>query len=191
MSASYYIFLVGYNSKTENFVKLDPYFKNSKGEFEQNPFVYNGSRSYFSDTWEKLCELTEWKDISKLQGLTVSDFVETLDGMTENSLFVVPFERVCDITPAVNIFNNIGFKLRSSADDEDDESYLMSPVEFSKLDDKAKRCYDYYEYDSPSSWQYHFKDITERVLFIQEQINWMHDVYYRVKDLYLVCMGGF
>ena len=111
--------------------------------------------------------------------------------ITENSLFVVPFERVCDITPAVNIFNNIGFKLRSSADDEDDESYLMSPVEFSKLDDKAKRCYDYYEYDSPSSWQYHFKDITERVLFIQEQINWMHDVYYRVKDLYLVCMGGF
>lgn len=195
MSAYYYLYTAYYDEEKGEYKRIDPYFRNKEGKLVQTELVWSGSRSYFSDTWDKLNEIandTYSKEIKGIKGLNLADFRdEETDYAT--SLFVVSFDTLREYTPESNRFEQVGFKMRTSDDEDikDECGYLLTPEEYSQLDDEAKKCYEFYEFDSYFSWQYHFKYILERLRYVFGCIDDVNEYgAYKIENVYLVGLGG-
>ena len=77
MSAYYYLYTAYYDEEKGEYKRIDPYFRNKEGKLVQTELVWSGSRSYFSDTWDKLNEIandTYSKEIKGIKGLNLADF---------------------------------------------------------------------------------------------------------------------
>lgn len=161
MSAEYYIHVLAKKKDEDKWHCIDPYVKSEDGKLEMSCTYSNGSRSYFSNTWEKLCELADYchLDADKLTDDAkeeLKDYMEPYYGIAW-----VDYDRFKACVPKDNEFSIVGFALKSELVEEEDDEYvsIISPKEYHKLKVEEQRCYQFIERDDYYGWKYYFKHI--------------------------------
>lgn len=133
----------------------------------------NGSRSSFGSTYDELRYIgreTKFSDLSK----EVQEAHPSLKYKT-NWYGKDTKEEACWLTVPLDDFNNHiprGYSkhgvihkdhIADYESGEIDELYEDDNIDFSKLSDLEKQCYQYYEWDYKWSWQYWFKILKDKV----------------------------
>lgn len=156
---------------------IDPYLpklNKNTGQTEMRLLTTyeNGSRSYFSSTYDKVRELGRiWPD----------DLSETLQKLFprrhnedpswqqyyNEACYVVPLQALKDALPPAGIYQYHGVYHKDAIyafeHDELDELYeSITSEEYKDLPEEMRKCYQYYEWNSPWDWPDHFKTIIER-----------------------------
>lgn len=128
---------------------------------------YSGSRSYFHEAADKLEELNDGLNLDD-----ASDVIKEKYGKYKDDKFIskyaVDFESIKSVMPKNMKHEYHGFVkkdtiFRYESNDIEEIYESITPEEYSKLDEKAKQAYEYYEWDDPMGWFVHFKEIIEHV----------------------------
>lgn len=160
MSASYYIYTeVCLNEK---WISVCPYIRNvEKDKLVMSETHYSGSRSYFSETFDKLREIGGYVDKT-----TVSRDISERHGEgwnNDNYLYVISVDYAVfkQYAPKNGEKQFHGFVSKNDIfsfehGDCDDLWEYLTAKEYKKLSSEEKKFYDYYEWDSFDSWYYNF-----------------------------------
>ncbi|MBO7462030.1 MAG: hypothetical protein J6T96_05495 [Bacteroidales bacterium] len=180
MSTYYYIYTeVNMNGKWVCINGLVPEFKydyethkyKDEREYKLCETYWNGSRSYFGQTYEKLHDLgrrVEFRDLStELQEKWKSSVESENSGeSTWNYPSIVDWDRLRTyIKPDEYDSHGIISKdaLFAYNHGDIDELYADDEIDFSKLSDEEKKAYQYHEWDSSYGWTWGIKKVVDEV----------------------------
>lgn len=151
------------------------YYHKPYGKSEEKLSLYctyiNGSRPYFGNTYDKLCEIgqkTKFSDLSQeIQNehpnLKYEINWHGEDAKKEAYYVTVDLQTFNDTVPAG--FQNHAVIHKDTIElyknGELDELYQDEELDFNKMTDLERECYVYYEWDDHYSWQYHFKELKD------------------------------
>lgn len=165
----------------DGFYKYLPYGKQDEVLGLSHLYV-NGSRSYFESTYEKLQEIGTMTSFAELSAELQDDKPEMrfkYDHRTGSPTdeveyyLTVPVKALKEITPKGYEHHGVYHKDKLSAYDageiEDLYDWDDEAVDFSKMDVLERQCYEYREWDSPTNWPWHFKELCRLVSFIHGQ----------------------
>lgn len=152
-----------------------PYGKN-KERLRLMTTYENGSRSYFGETYQELKsigDMIKFSDLSKeIQdehpGLRYEYNIYGEENKDKEAYYVVVGYDDFNRKVPKNYSNHaIIHKDRIAAyeNSEIDEIWQDEDIDYGKLSDLEKQCYQYYEWDSKWGWQYYFKHLKELVDF--------------------------
>ena len=159
--------------------------------YKINYTYWNGSRSYFGETYDKL------KDISKpirLEDTSTEFRIDHLLGWRgddkdaipyyDNMLRVMNFSQLMSLNSNKKMHDYHGLYRKDSialfeAGEIEDLYDDISPEDYSALDDEAKKVYQYYEWDDPMGWRRHIPILVERV---SERVREFEDMNYLICD---------
>lgn len=171
--------------KKERWKCINGYFRDIPyGKTEEvlslSHLLVSGSRSYFGETYDELCEIgdrTPFTELSKEIQEEHPDLKFAWDGWTGEKK-----DTIADyVTVPVDVFRRHvpdGFQyhgiyhknaIESFRTGETEEIWEDENVDFGKMDALEKQCYEYFEWDSPFGWQKNFKNIAERIDFTVKQ----------------------
>lgn len=132
----------------------------------------NGSRSYFSSTYDKVQELGTMRpnDLSDvLQKLFPRHHEEdsTWQRYYDESCYVVPLQTLISALPPKDKYQYHGVYHKDAIyafeHGEIDELYdSIDPEEYKELPEEMRKCYQYYEWNDSMDWPYHFRLIIDR-----------------------------
>lgn len=164
MSTSYYMYAA--QERDKKLVCINPVFMNGDKTTLTRTFE-SWSRSYFSETADKLQELGWNMNFEDLPEILQKEFPS--HGSEHLPIYKIAVDdiRKCIPKDQQHEFHGIVSKDRifayESGDIEEIYEEDMSLKEFSKLDPMVKQKYQYYEWDSPFGWFRNFKDIIEHL----------------------------
>lgn len=168
MGAYFYILVAAKKKDEKIWHRIDPFVKGKEpNSFTQVETYYNGSRSYFSRTWDKLEEI----GISGYEKEKYEDgFFDGFGNLEElyYGFLTIDYQTFLNKVPAKNVFQKTGFVLKDDLEECDGEldtdclTYI-SAKEHHKLSAEEQKCYTFVEFDDDYGWQTHFKDIKESV----------------------------
>lgn len=136
--------------------------------WQVNHTYWNGSRSYFGETFEKLEEISvpiKLEDTSaefrmnKIMNWRGDD--KDIAPYYDKALRVLPMEKLLALKPDKDtheihgIYHKDRIVLFEDGTLEDLYEEDISPEAYSALDAEAKRVYKYYEWDNPMSWRHY------------------------------------
>ncbi|MBO2526840.1 MAG: hypothetical protein CW335_01465 [Clostridiales bacterium] len=164
MSTSYFLYTEAYIDN--KWVCINPTFE-KEGKRRLAKTYESGSRSYFSQTADKIEEIgrrLRFDDLSaelqaRYETCRDDEFVRILSAE-------VNIMRGC--LPPGQAHEHHGIVLKDSvfayeSGDVEDLYELITPEEYAKLDEVGKQLYQYYEWDDPMGWFVHFKEILEHL----------------------------
>lgn len=128
---------------------------------------WNGSRSYFGTTYDKLREIGSYSKLADLSPQVQQQFRKYLDDEKDNDdcwihPIVVSWGSFAEYVD-LNKFDSHGLVhkdyLFAWENGDIEEIYPVEHDVFSELMDEEKQAYVYHEWDSPWDWNSHFKEI--------------------------------
>lgn len=148
---------------------------------------WNGSRSYFSETFNKIRDIGFAMPFSQLDAIIKNQFAEPDDTYygfgeeREEMVYVVSYENMCSkIHPT--LFEKSGMVLKSDVfrfEKEGEDIYeWFNAEEYMQLPDEMKTLYMPYSWDENDGWHRHFKEIVENVkhqLYMLDTVNSLPD----------------
>lgn len=132
----------------------------------------NGSYSYFGETYSKLREIgnsTLFTDLSDDIQKEFPDFKFDINVFGDEkriaSYITIPVHTFKQYVPKNFEYHGIVHKdaIASYENDEYEEPYVDDELDFNKMSDLEKMCYQYYEWDSVFGWNYYFKKLNNMI----------------------------
>ena len=177
MSAEYYVFLEA--KIDDNWICVNPGYRNTKGEFELNSLYWNGSRTMFSNAFDELREIGNrpFYDENVKEDVLSEAVVEWLkhecneDALKDRDwakscILTVPFVALKEKVGDPNLFDYSGIvkkhdvALYKAGEIEDFKS--ISPEELKELPTLAQEMYQIYDWDDFCGWRRVFKELLKR-----------------------------
>ena len=126
----------------------------------------NGSRSSFGETYEELKCIGRKARLGDLSKEVQGGFSGDIDEDWFECV-VVPCDDFMSHVPEGYSYHAIIHKdqIADYESGEIDELWQDDGIDFSKMSDLEKQCYEYYEWDDHCSWQYWFKQLKEMIDF--------------------------
>ena len=171
---------------------VDPLVLHVKTQYHEQEYILgstyeNGSRSFFGRSADKLQELSERFSFDDLSEELKADFMkwrippEEIPDEVMRYSYCIPLDQVRKAVSKINGKANHAIVPKDQivafeTGDADGIYDPISPKEYSKLDEEAKKVYQYYEWDDPMEWECHFREILKR---INRNISAFADVNYR------------
>lgn len=161
--------------------------EHSEQEYALAPTYENGSRSYFGRTADKLENMSgrfcfddlseELKDYYMKWRLPPEEIPEEVTHCS----CCVSVESIREAVQSLKGKSRHAIVHKDSiaafeSGESDDIYNEIDPGDYSKLDEEAKKVYQYYEWDDPMEWECHFREILKR---INRNISAFADVNYR------------
>jgi len=156
---------------------VDPLVLHVKTQYHEQEYILgstyeNGSRSFFGRSADKLQELSERFSFDDLSEELKADFMkwrippEEIPDEVMRYSYCIPLDQVRKAVSKINGKANHAIvpkdQIVAFETGEADGIYdHISPKEYSKLDEEAKKVYQYYEWDDWMQWECHFKKILE------------------------------
>ena len=146
----------------------------SDQEYALAPTYENGSRSYFGRTADKLENMSgrfcfddlseELKDYYMKWRLAPEEIPEEVTQCSR----CVSVESIREAVQSLRGKSRHALAHKDSivafeSGEADDIYNEIDPEDYSKLDDEAKKVYQYYEWDDPMEWECHFREILKCV----------------------------
>ena len=136
---------------------------------------YNGSRTYFSAAYEKLCEIGQTANPDNLSPYLRDKAKKEYWG----SVHVIDIESMQRCLPKSQQYELHGYVLKSQIfqieTDESEEIYeWLSPDEYASLSHEMQKCYQYYEWNDEMGWYRYFRLLLERVQWQKEDWTTLH-----------------
>lgn len=167
MSASYYIYaeiLIDGDWKS-----ICPYVKNlKKDKLSMVETYYSGSRSYFSETFDKLRELGINADKSTISKEISSRHEESWQDDNYPYVFAVDYDTLKKYAPRNNEKEMHGYVSKNDIfeyekGDLDEIWNYLNGEEFRNLSSEEKKYYQYFEWNSADGWYRYFGEIKNSV----------------------------
>lgn len=170
------------------------YYNVSKHKLEIAETYWSGSRTYFSSTYNKLKEIG---DVIKPHELS-PEVLEKEDWLTEEDSGYIVSVSIHDLRKAIpktsrhqccgyvhknNLWNH-------EVNGEDIDDYLMAE-DYNELSDAEKREYEFYEWDDPTDWYIHLKEILSIVNFQIEEYMRVNMMWNEPTEIRLVCIASY
>ena len=152
-----------------------PYFDEKKGkltvEMRQSNTYWSGSRSYFSEAYDKLCDIGRFGKFSELSDAIKNEWKESVkeeaEGHTTYSDLVIVKLVDFDKSVPMNAHDYHGLvhknAIFSYEHGDIEELWPAEHEELEGLTPAEMEQYQYYEWDNPMGWLARFKTISERV----------------------------
>ena len=156
---------------------VDPLVLHVKTQYHEQEYILgstyeNGSRSFFGRSADKLQELSERFTFDDLSEELKADFMkwrippEEIPDEVMRYSYCIPLDQVRKAVSKINGKANHAIVPKDQivafeTGDADGIYDHISPKEYSKLDEEAKKVYQYYEWDDWMQWECHFKKILE------------------------------
>ena len=164
MSTSYFLYTEAFID--DKWVCINPSFEKEGKRYLAMTYE-SGSRSYFSQTADKIEEIgvrLRFEDLSaELQGRYKSCWNDELVRILSAEVDTM---RGCIPSGQAHEYHGIVLKdsvFAYESGDIEDLYKSITPEEYAKLDDIGKQLYQYYEWDDPMGCFVHFKDILQHV----------------------------
>ena len=166
MSTSYYLFTA--RDIDGNLICINPRYE-MNGITDIVPTYRNHSRTYFGETEEKLEEIGLRMNYSALPEAIKEKMcldAETLGGIP---VYAIDIEDIRKCIPEGQRHEHHGIYSKDrvfafeSGDIEDLYGDDISPEEYMKLDDTYRQKYRYYEWDNPTGWFVHLKELLDHI----------------------------
>lgn len=157
---------------------VDPLVLHIKTQYREQEYILsstyeNGSRTYFGRSADKLQELSERFSFDDLSEELKADFMkwkippEEIPGEVTRCSYCISLDQMRRAVTKINGKANHAIVhkdlIAAFESGETDGIYdILSPKEYSKLDEEAKKVYQYYEWDDWMQWECHFKEILQR-----------------------------
>lgn len=187
--STYYFIYTEINCNNKWFCINNKIKKIDKNEFKLSYTYWSGSRSYFSETYEKLETIGKPIEKQKLSE-ELKEIYGTKQEQYEELPIVVDFKNIKECIPAERINEYHGYVDKNHISNyklNDEEIYDWIDIEeYRKLNFKEKLMYDYFEWDGDYGWFKYFKEIIEHVkwqIFEWEKINFLKEI----EQIRLVC----
>ena len=194
MGADYYIYTEVKRKDNTWHALNGQYYNEHVNSYEITPTYWNGSRTYFSQTYYKLKDIGFVIKPSQLSPeiLSKESWLEEDDG---NHVVCVSLNELRDAIPKTNRHQCCGYVHKSQlwnyeANGEEIDGYL-SAEEYNELSDAEKKEYEFYEWDDPMGWYVHLKEIVGIVDFqVNEYISVNH-MYNEHPEIRIVCIASY
>ena len=166
------------------------HYKERTGTYEITPTYTNGSRSYFSNTYNKLRDIGNIVNRPELSTETLA--AEDWFSDDSDRAIVVSLTELRNAMPKNNRHEHCGYVYKEDIynyENENEEIYdWLSPDAYMTLSEDVKKAYEFYEWNDPAGWVVHFKEIIALVnAQIQSymQVNYLWD---EPDDIRIVCL---
>ena len=137
-------------------------------QYELVPTCENGSRSYFGQAADKLESLADRFCFDDLSEELKAYFMkwqlppEKIPNAVSGCAYNIPVDKIRAVVQSVKGKTRHGLAHKDSviafeSGEADDVYNLIDPEDYSKLDEEAKKVYQYYEWDDPMEWVYQFR----------------------------------
>ena len=167
MSASYYIYA---ETLIDGFWRcICPYVKNlKKDKLSMIETYYSGSRSYFSETFDKLRELGVNADKTTISKEISSRHEESWQDDNYPYVFAVDYDVLKKYAPKNNEKEMHGYVSKNDIfeyekGDLDEIWNYLNGEEFRSLSSEEKKYYQYFEWNSADGWYRYFGEIKDSV----------------------------
>ena len=146
----------------------------SDQEYALSPTYENGSRSYFGRTADKLEKMSGRFCFDDLSEELKDYYMKWRLAPEEIPEEATQFSRCVSVESIREAVQSLRGKSRHAlahkdsivafeSGEADDIYNEIDPEDYSKLDDEAKKVYQYYEWDDPMEWECHFREILKCV----------------------------
>jgi hypothetical protein len=170
------------------------YYSEEKKDYVLAETYWNGSRSYFGETYNKIKEIgfsVPTKELSEEVLLKESWLIEDDD---DDYLYAVAvdWKEFADAIPKTKRKDSCGYVHKRNiweyeAEDIEINDYL-SGSEYNELSEAEKKEYEFYEWDDLTSWQSYFKEIAKRIdNQIMSYMN-VNDMWKAPENIRVVCI---
>ena len=184
MSSSYYLFAEGLSEG--KWECINTYGKKEDAYILQETY-HNGSRTYFSSTYNKMEALGRRATVDELS----DEMQKWIGDSSDMGLCIVDVADMQKTMPRSQKYEHHGFVEKSvifTHESEDFEEIYewLSPDEYSELPEESRKCYSYYEWNDPMGWYRYFLDILERVRWHQYDLQNTHSFSYKLEKVRIV-----
>lgn len=183
MGANYYIYAEMKNDKGEWELIPQKMFNRKDNKWEIPPIYWNGSRTYFSESYDKLRSIGKLINKNEISKETLNNYWHDIDDIYDN-IVAVPFNKIVNECSNGNKQYSGFVRKNDIFDYENDRIDYFSSLsgkEFNRLSDAAKMDYEYYSWNDPYGWYGIFQIIIENVktiLALYSYVNYLYDLDY-------------
>lgn len=192
MGADYYVYT---EIKRDNkwYALNGKYYNEHTNTYEIGPTYTNGSRTYFSNTHNKLKEDGYVITSSELS----DDVLAAEDWFADDSdrAVAISLSDMRNALPKSNRHEYCGYVYKQDIYDYenkgDDIYEWLPPEEYMALPEDVKKAYEFYEWSDPAGWFVHYKDILAIVNHqVLEYMNVNH-LWNEPEDIRIVCLASY
>ena len=149
------------------------------GKWSLSCVYESASRSYFGNTANKLEELGHRIHYSEMS-VALQEHLSAYADSEYVCIYATPFSAVMGSLPHGQEHEYHGFAAKDDifkyeSGDIEDLYEAISGAEYSKLDEKAKRTYQYYEWDDPMGWYVYLKQIAGHIHWLLNDWAYVND----------------
>jgi hypothetical protein len=170
------------------------YYSEEKKDYVLAETYWNGSRSYFGETYNKIKEIgvsVPTKELSEEVLLKESWLTEDDDDDYPYAV-VVDWKEFAAAIPKTKRKDSCGYVHKSAIweyEAEGSEIYeYLSGEEYNELSDAVKKEYEFYEWNDPTGWRSYFKEIAKRIdNQIMSYMN-VNDMWKAPENIRVVCI---
>lgn len=167
MGADYYIYTEYKDKKSNRWKPLNGLFFDEKlTQYKLGPTYVNGSRTYFSRTYDFLRSIGYVADIKDIS----PEILESEDWVSdENTIVAASLTSLKNaLQPIANRKECCGYVNKSTvwnyvANGTEIDEWLTAQ-EYNELSDAEKKTYEFLEWDDSTSWPIHIRDIVNLVV---------------------------
>ena len=194
MGADYYIYTEVKRKDGSWHALNGKYYNESKSLYEISETYHSGSRTYFSKTYNKLREIGS---LIKTNALSpeILEKEDWLVGDDESCAIVVSLIALRKSIPNIARHQCCGYVHKRviwecEVNGEEIDDYLDSD-EYNELSDAEKQEYEFYEWDDPTGWFVHLKEIAAIVNFQIEEYMRVNMLWNEPDGIRIVCIASY
>lgn len=158
----------------DEWVCIDPFVYNpKKKEFVQHPTFWSGSRSYFGDAYQTLCDYGMQISVEECSQhvLELNEYrlryKDDLYASSYANMLAVPYETLSDLLKDKPKYTNCGYVdkalMRAHRIENSEIWEWLSVDEFRELSPKEQQGYEWYEWNDDMHWLTQLRYVYERV----------------------------
>ena len=194
MGADYYLYTEVKRTDGRWHALNGMYYNESTGHYELAETYHSGSRTYFSQTYNKLREigsLIKAGDLSK----EVLNKELWLDVNDNDYIISVSVNTINQTIPQTSRHQCCGYVHKShiwdfEIDGDEIEDYLTTE-EYCSLSNEEKREYEFYEWDDPMGWYLTLKEIKEIIKFQIDEYMRVNYALNEPPEVRLICIASY
>ena len=194
MGADYYIYTEVKRKDSIWHALNGQYYNESSAADEIAETYWNGSRTYFSQTYNKLKEIGTVIKPSELSAevLAKEDWLDESDG---DYVVSVSLHNLRNALPKTTRRQCCGYVHKSDlweyeANGSEIEDSLTAD-EYNELSDPEKKEYEFFEWDDPMGWYVHLKEIISIVDFQIGEYMRVNHMWDEPSDIRIICIASY
>jgi hypothetical protein len=194
MGADYYVYTEVKRKDGAWHALNGQYFNEAANRHEITQTYWNGSRTYFSRTYNKLREIGDVIKPSELSPEVIAkeDWVSDDEG---DRVVIVSLRDLRKAIPNTTRRQCCGYVHKRNLWEHEAEGVeideYMCAEDYNELSDAEKKEYEFYEWDDPMDWYVHLKDILEIVEFQVSEYMSVNHMWNEPPEIRIVCLVSY